>query len=70
MVGKDAQDRDIVEMWTFNGASSPSRCEGSVRPSTAACSSAKVSIGASAEWIVVPVEGRVDGAFYLVAVVR
>ena len=70
VVGKDAQGREIVEIFTVNGTPSPARCEGSVRPSTTACSSAMVGIGASAKWVVVPVEGRVDGAFYLVSAVR
>ena len=80
VVSKDAQGHDIVEISTVNGTSSPVRCEGSMRPSTTACAGTKVginpdlgagaNIGASARWVVVPVEGRIEGVFYLIAAVR
>ena len=70
VVGQDALGRDIVEISTVNGTPLPARCEGSMRPSTTTCVSAKVGIGADARWVVVPVEGgRADGAFSLVAAV-
>ena len=68
-MGKDAQGHDIVEISTANGTPRPARCEGSMRPSTTACASAKVGIGGSAKWVVVPVADRTDGAFYLIAAV-
>ena len=71
MVGKDARGREIVKISTVNGTPSPARCEGNMRPSTTACANTKVGIGSGASdtWIVEPVDGRVDGAFYLVAAV-
>ena len=73
VVGKDARGREIVKISTVNGTPSPARCEGNMRPSTTACANTKVGIGSGASasdtWIVEPVDGRVDGAFYLVAAV-
>jgi len=67
VVSKDARGRDVVEISTVNGTPNPARCEGSLRPSTTSCASTKVGIGAGAKWVVVPLEGRGDGAFSLVA---
>ena len=73
VVGKDARGREIVKISTVNGTPGPARCEGNMRPSTTACANTKVGIGSGASasdtWIVEPVDGRVDGAFYLVAAV-